>query len=284
MSFKKLLESTDTQSIHIELASADSHSPKPISVLIEKRIQISVWWGPPPFDVSNCIGFLGPDNRVRLTRIKRGFLFSTFALAISDTGTTTRYIVKNSAGDFLEAAVLQLPKSYSEALARMNENRDQSHSQQLTTEPPPEPCGFIKMPIEELKAYAEGGNPYAQIQLALRYESGTSEIAKDQLEALKWFHKAADQGLPEAQYSLGVRYRYGEDLAKDMPKNHAEGAGWLHKAAENGHVGAQSTLGACYYYGEGVTRDPDAAIRWWRAAAAQGDESAQNNLRVAFGL
>jgi TPR repeat protein len=35
-------------------------------------------------------------------------------------------------------------------------------------------------------------------------------------EAVKWFRKAADQGLAPAQYNLGVCYANGEGVPKDV--------------------------------------------------------------------
>ena len=40
-------------------------------------------------------------------------------------------------------------------------------------------------------------------------------VAKDEVEAVKWYRKAADQGDAQAQFNLGVCYRKGEGVAKD---------------------------------------------------------------------
>ncbi len=44
--------------------------------------------------------------------------------------------------------------------------------------------------------------------------------------------------------------------------------------AERGHAGAQVLLGGMYARGEGVPKDYTEALRWYRLAAAQGDEDA----------
>ena len=54
---------------------------------------------------------------------------------------------------------------------------------------------------------------------------------------------------------------------------------WYRLAAEQGVAEAQFNLGVCYYFGEGVAKNKATAIRWWKKAAAQGNSDAQDNLR-----
>ncbi len=42
---------------------------------------------------------------------------------------------------------------------------------------------------------------------------------------------------------------------------------------------AQSNLGECYRGGEGVAKDKRMAVKWFRKAAAQGNEKAKEALR-----
>jgi len=39
---------------------------------------------------------------------------------------------------------------------------------------------------------------------------GKGGLTKDEVEAVKWFRKAAEQNLADAQYNLGVCYAKGE--------------------------------------------------------------------------
>src|SRR2546423_533464 len=94
-------------------------------------------------------------------------------------------------------------------------------------------------PIEEVKAKAEAGDAESQVELGRRYDEGAG-VAKDQVEAVKWFRKAAEQNYAKAQYNLGV----------------------------------------CYEHGEGVTKDPVEAYKWLLLAARQGDEHAKKNMTV----
>jgi TPR repeat protein len=53
-------------------------------------------------------------------------------------------------------------------------------------------------PIEEVKAKAEAGDAESQVELGLRYDKGEG-VVKDQVEAVKWFRKAAEQNYAKAQ-------------------------------------------------------------------------------------
>src|SRR5262249_5908073 len=81
-------------------------------------------------------------------------------------------------------------------------------------------------PIEEVKAKAEAGDVESQVELGLRYEHGKG-VAKDPVEAAKWYRKAAEQNYAAAQNSLGVCYEKGEGVTKDQ----AEALKWFRKAA-----------------------------------------------------
>src|SRR5207247_10395265 len=69
-------------------------------------------------------------------------------------------------------------------------------------------------PIEEVKAKAEAGDAESEVELGLRYDKGEG-VAKDQVEAAKWFRKAAEQNFAKAQDNLGLSYENGEGVAKD---------------------------------------------------------------------
>jgi hypothetical protein len=99
-------------------------------------------------------------------------------------------------------------------------------------------------------------------------------VAKDQVEAVKWLRKAAEQNDAEAQYNLGVCYAHGEGVAKDL----VEAVKWYRKAAEQNFAGAQYNLGVCFYNGRGVAKDWVEAYKWLLLAAKEGDEDAKNGI------
>jgi TPR repeat protein len=52
-------------------------------------------------------------------------------------------------------------------------------------------------------------------------------VAKDVAEANKWFRKAAEQGLAEAQFNLGVSY----ELRSGVPDSPSGAIEWYYRAA-----------------------------------------------------
>lgn len=58
-------------------------------------------------------------------------------------------------------------------------------------------------------------------------------------KALEWYLKAAEQGMPEAQYNAGLIYFQGNH---GRGKNHKKAHFWLTKAAEQGFTGARKML------------------------------------------
>ena len=79
-------------------------------------------------------------------------------------------------------------------------------------------------------------------------------------QAAKWYRQAAEQGIADAQYSLGGMYYNGEGVAQD----YKQAIKWYSQAAEQGYVRAQNNLGVMYYNGDGVAQDYKQAIQLFR--------------------
>lgn len=127
--------------------------------------------------------------------------------------------------------------------------------------------------IDLLKVIAEQGDANAQFNLGYRYFHGDGVI-EDDVEAVKWYHKAAAQGHAKAQVNLGICYAIAGDDANAVD--------WYRKAADQGVAQAQLNLGQCYSKGEGVEKDEMEALKWYRKAALQGFAEAQHNLGVIY--
>ena len=57
--------------------------------------------------------------------------------------------------------------------------------------------------IADLRARAEQGDATAQLVLGLMYADGRG-VLPDDAEAVRWYRLAAEQGIVDAQYILGV--------------------------------------------------------------------------------
>ena len=131
--------------------------------------------------------------------------------------------------------------------------------------------------LPEWKQAAELGVREAQWLLARCFEEGFG-VERNEIHAISWHIKAAEQDYPVAQNHLGSCYQNGNGV----PKDQAEAVQWYLKAAEQGYTVAQSNLGWCYDTSSGVDQDETEAVKWYRKAALQNDETAQFNLGVHY--
>ncbi|HUS74069.1 MAG TPA: zinc-ribbon domain-containing protein [Sedimentisphaerales bacterium] len=131
--------------------------------------------------------------------------------------------------------------------------------------------------LPEWKQAAEFGVREAQWLLARCFEEGFG-VERNEIHAISWHIKAAEQRYPVAQNHLGSCYQNGNGV----PQDQAEAVQWYLKAAEQGYTVAQSNLGWCYDTGSGVDQDETEAVKWYRKAALQNDETAQFNLGVHY--
>jgi TPR repeat protein len=100
------------------------------------------------------------------------------------------------------------------------------------------------------------------------YDKGRG-VPQDYAEAMRWYHKAAEQGNTLAQANLGDMYLTG----RGVPQNYAAAARWFHKAAEQGFAPAQNNLGVMYENGQSVPQDYVQAHMWFSLAAARVSET-----------
>ena len=102
---------------------------------------------------------------------------------------------------------------------------------------------------------------FAEAQLALGqlYSSGSvTEDSRNNKLAIHWMTKAANQGLVDASFLLGISYQLmqGEDRKQAVY--------WTKKAFEQGNDDAAHILGIMYEEGSVVDRDYKKAVYWYR--------------------
>jgi TPR repeat protein len=73
----------------------------------------------------------------------------------------------------------------------------------------------------------------------MMYANGDG-VPQDYKETVKWFQLAAEQGIAQAQYNLGVGYLQGQVVAQD----YKEAIKWNRLAAEQGYAQDQFNMGA----------------------------------------
>lgn len=124
-----------------------------------------------------------------------------------------------------------------------------------------------------MQALAESGISFAQYYMASRYWDRKKDQPTNAYH-IYWLKRAAQQGLADAQTTLGRRYREGIGVKKDL----LQAVKFYQLAADQGFAMAQSALAQCYEEGKGVTKDEQYAVRLYQLAADQGLALAQNRL------
>lgn len=165
---------------------------------------------------------------------------------------------------------------------------------------------------------ANQNHPLAQFTVALCYQNGLG-VPQSSSAAARWYNQArvsglegpelktqltrdmntflldrlsnkteslqiaAENGLPEAEYQLGLLYAVGKDLPQDDGKAWV----WLKRAARQNHFGAQSYLAWMSLLGIGKPESTPDAIKWFLLAqqqtldtpkAASSEDETDNNI------
>jgi hypothetical protein len=132
--------------------------------------------------------------------------------------------------------------------------------------------------VQEIERQAFAGVPEAQHDLAAIYTAGQGGVKQDYKRASFWFREAADQGIANASYNLGVLYHQGLGVKPDIK----EAIKWYKQAAAQGHPEAQYNLGIAYIEGIGVGYDPAKAAENFEKAANTGIIEAAYNLGLIY--
>jgi len=95
-------------------------------------------------------------------------------------------------------------------------------------------------------------------------EAGAAYHRGDYATAYRLFKPMAQQGMPEAQFILGLMYDNGRGVAQ----NYATAVKWYRKAAEQGFAKAQFNLGVSYEGGQGIPQNYILAYMWFSLASS----------------
>jgi TPR repeat protein len=100
----------------------------------------------------------------------------------------------------------------------------------------------------------------------------------DNAAARKLFGQAADEGIPAAAYRLGLMYRDGQGVGKNL----RTAISWYRRSADAGYAAAEIAMGDLYAKGQGVPKDAERALAWYQKAADQGDVEGEMALAHAY--
>ena len=116
---------------------------------------------------------------------------------------------------------------------------------------------------------AEQGYNLAQYLMGLLYLEGY-HVPYNNVEALSWLEKAADNNCVDSLVLLGRLYFQGNEVEQDYDKAFL----YSKKAADLNSAEGMFSLGRCYDEGIGVEHDPYEAFKWLNKAAELGNVNA----------
>jgi TPR repeat protein len=126
---------------------------------------------------------------------------------------------------------------------------------QIVTSQPSETTPYIASSPASRDQFASPQQVRQWNELGVKYNFGRG-VPQNFGEAARLYKLAADAGLKEAQYNLGVLYHRGDGVELDY--------------ADAGLKEAQGELGSLYYNGQGVAKNIYEAFRLRKRAADQG--------------
>lgn len=132
--------------------------------------------------------------------------------------------------------------------------------------------------FQELTQKAKQNDVEAQYKLAVMYFDGNG-VAKNEIKAIAWFKKAAENGSSDASFNLGLIY----DKGLGVPKNSKLAFKWYNDAAILGDADAAYKVSIMYADAEGTPRDLVNAYAWISVAIQLGTLSKElKPLAVKF--
>lgn len=225
----------------------------------------------------------------------------TLAGRANDPEARRRFLEQCAAAGYTPALVT-LREPEAEALYKQGEYREAARIfQQLADRNSPVGLyrlsemmsqGLGGLPEDHIRAFelcaraAEAGYAAAQVRVAAMLEAGTGTDADPQ-QAMRWYEKAAENGVAEAQFKIGehefalaVQWLEQASLTEDdamlldkrmqaYRQKLAASVDWYRKAAAANHPGALYMLGRLHASGEGVFRNVEEAVQYYRRAAEQ---------------
>ena len=136
--------------------------------------------------------------------------------------------------------------------------------------------GQLETGVELIRAAANQEQPAALYRLAKLYETGQG-VGKDATTARQLTERAARGGNRIAMHDLALYHAEGRGgVDVDMPT----AAKWFEKAAQRGVVDSQFNLGVLFESGQGLPQDMESALVWYSIGGAQGDQMAAGRVGV----
>jgi TonB family protein len=130
--------------------------------------------------------------------------------------------------------------------------------------------GDLEHRVDEAKAKAEAGDVSAQMLYGMMI-AGLPQLNQTYDKALPWFLKAAQAGVPYAQFQVGTGLLNGRGCQCEENK----GEIWLEKAAQADQADAQVSLAEYLLKGKPTPEAQQGAMVWLERATKQGNTAGE---------
>jgi localization factor PodJL len=140
-------------------------------------------------------------------------------------------------------------------------------------------AGRDKEAVRLMRLAANQGQPAAQYRLGKLYEVGIG-VEADGQTAMSLLERSAQGGNRIAMHDLGHYFATG---AAGITPNVEQAVKWFSQAADRGVMDSQFNLGVLYQGGSGVEKNNIDAYVWFSIAAAQGDKVAGQRAELLAG-
>ena len=133
----------------------------------------------------------------------------------------------------------------------------------------------LKKAVHHYETAADNGLVQAQFRLGVAFSKGELGLEKNVQKAFTYFQLAANQGFAPSQYSLANFFYKGLGGFK---KSYEKAFKYYKLAADQGHEAVQYIVACCYSRGKGVEKSKEKAFEYFKSAADQGHINAHYKL------
>ncbi|GAA0204224.1 SEL1-like repeat protein [Selenomonas dianae] len=229
-----------------------------------------------PLNVKNKT-YLGVGNAVAVIDSKTAVDFETLGIRFVDLPFDEKY----------REAVADEPRRYFEQGQQYEEKGKDKKAVECYQKAIDLGCDDAIFALAEL--YEKQGNEEDMIRLLVKAGNQGNVAAMERLEthfeevedyrsAIWWTEKKAKLGDANAMWWMGIRYRDGEWVERDLEKAFE----WFQKSAKAEDANGMCLLGDCYRDGKGTGHNIEEAIHWYEKSAALENSYAMWRLGMLY--
>lgn len=136
----------------------------------------------------------------------------------------------------------------------------------------------VEFSTKLIKESAEKGLPPAIHDMGNIYFNGINDVDVSLEEAIKWYKRGVESGVPESSYMLGIIHFDHKNKFFDANK----ALEYMRAAADMGLIGAIQDLGNRYQYGDGVVKNLTESLKWFKKGSSLGDSISSFLVSYAY--